>query len=135
MRIYLAGGSAEMDLCASYMTRLRDAGHDITYDWAGNVRKVGAANPRGASECDRQAWSLDDLDGVRAAETFWLLVPEKLSIGCWVEFGVAFRHSATRRLIVSGDWRKTIFTSLADERYDTHEEAFEAIAQQRKGAA
>lgn len=131
--VYVAGGSSEAELCASWMQRLRDAGHTIAVDWVANIRAVGDANPREASENDRYRWTEDDLDGASDADVFWLLVPEKPSIGCWVELGWCSRVSGAQ-IIVSGDWRKSIFTSLADARYDTHDEAFAAIVGQREAA-
>lgn len=130
MNIYLAGASAEADMCASYMARLREAGRHITLDWPANIRAVGDANPRDASHQDRLRWTMDDIRGVHDAEIFWLLVPTAHSIGCWAEFAIAWQ--GRQHLIVSGDWRRTIFTSLADERYGTHEEAFAALTEGRR---
>lgn len=123
--IYLAGSSGELPACEYWIAKLRKAGIEVTLDWPANIRAVGDANPREASEADRLRWTRADLDGVAAADIFWLLIPWKRSIGCWAELGAA--QAWAREIIVSGDWRKTIFTSLADKRFDSHQEAFDWI--------
>ncbi len=149
MRIYLAGSSNELDLCAGYMDRLRAAGHTITVDWVANIREVAAkngfdnsANPREASEVDRQKWSFDDLSGVESADLIWLLVPQVGGKGCWVELGYAIAMvrfaDATARvrdkhtIVVSGDYKTCIFTSRADAQFETHEEALSSIITSNK---
>lgn len=127
MSIYLATGSADIELAEHWIRRLREHGHYITYDWPANVRKVGDANPREATEDERSMWSDSNLRGARSAMTFWLLVPSKPSIGCWFEMGYAAAWRVAPRIVVSGDWRGTIFTSIADHRFDTHEEAFDFL--------
>jgi hypothetical protein len=126
MRVYLAGASSEIDLCESFIRKLQTAGLEITFDWTAVIRATaGGANPRDATENERHAWTVQDISGVRRSHVFWLLVPEKHSIGCWAELGVAYE--ARRRIVISGDWRKSIFTSLAYVALDTHDEAFEYL--------
>jgi len=129
--IYLAGASAEVDMCESYMRLLRDAGYTVAHDWPAGIRQAAldgyAANPRNAPEEKRHAWAIDDMVGVKECSTFWMLIPEKPTIGAWVELGgaLAWTHrDRIERTIVSGDWRVSIFTSLADYRFDSHAEAF-----------
>lgn len=130
VKVYLATASSEIALAEMYMGRLRAAGHTITFDWTETIRSIGSANPREANNDDRGRWADADLGGALAADIFWLLVPGKPSIGCWVELGAVIANAAVHRqmnlakyTIVSGDWRSTIFTALANCRFDSHDQA------------
>jgi len=130
MTVYVAGASAELDLVSGYMAKLLEAGVTVTFDWPANIRAVGNANPREASVGSRMQWSEEDLRGVYDAHTFWLLVPAGPTIGAWVEYGYAW--ALRRRIVVSGDHLKTIFTSLADHAFQTHDEALAFIIRRSK---
>ncbi len=134
MKIYMAGASDELELIQRYQGHVRGMGHAVTHDWVSNVRKMGEANPRDASLTDKAMWSRGDLSGALQADLFWLLYPSVPSVGCWVEFGYIIHRlehnpgfRTAQRVIVSGDWRQSIFTSLADKRFDTHEAALDWI--------
>lgn len=121
--IYVAGASAEVELVAGYIACLEAVGLHVTHDWTRAVRESAAAGrtDRDLLESDRVTHASVDLDAVRRAELFWLVLPSSTSCGCWVELGAALTH---RKLtLVSGDWRPSIFTALADRRFDRHEEA------------
>jgi hypothetical protein len=120
MNIYVCGGSTELDLVAGYMDKLRAMGHRITHDWVAKIREVGDANPREATERQRARWSIEDRSGVRGADLVWVILPERTSFGCGVEMGLALAYGT---IIVSGDWRSSIFTSLAYARFDAHDAA------------
>lgn len=130
--VYVAGSSGEIESCASWAHRLRDAGHDVERDWPAIASANGGPNPRDAQHELRLDLAEGDLRGVFNASIFWLLVPDAPSCGAWVELGYAW--SLRRKIIVSGDWRKSIFTSLADLRFDQHEAAFRHITGQREAA-
>lgn len=127
MNFYVCAGSSEMPLARSVMASLRTMGHAITHDWVAEIERAGGnANPRDATEEQRRAWSYADLAGVERADVFWMLVPERPSFGASFEFSFAVfmqAPSAGRLTIVSGDWRQSIFTSLASHRFDDHEQA------------
>jgi hypothetical protein len=127
VKIYVAGGSSELDLVEGYMMRLRKAGYQITDDWPTLVRKVGASNPRDASDADKFSWSGANLRGILNADLVWVILPVVPSFGCAFEFGYA-RGLARNRLrpqvvIVSGDWRATIFSVQANRLFETHDHA------------
>lgn len=135
--IYVAGASKEIELCEKYIDKLREVGFHSTHDWPKVIRAVGESNPRDASLEQMLKWSEEDFNGVWQAHFVWLLIPENYSLGSWIEYGAALglRHldnHPTERLqaIVSGDWKKSIFTSMADQRFDTHEEAFTWLVRQ-----
>jgi hypothetical protein len=116
-RLYLAGASAEALLCQTYMQRLRAAGIEITKDWTTPL----PLPDREQSEHSRFRHAADDLHGVAEADVVWGVLPDVQTRGMWFELGVA--HALGRRLLLSGDWKQSIFTALAARRYDSHEEA------------
>jgi hypothetical protein len=123
--IYVAGASAEADIVAGYIEQLTDAGLTVTLDWTIHVRKCRAAGITDAdlSRTERKWHAGADLDAVDRANFFWLVIPEKPSLGCWTELGAALAVRDRNVVIVSGDWKRFIFTELAARRFDTHEEA------------
>lgn len=127
MNIYVAGSSLEVALIEEYMRRLRAAGHIITHDWTVPVRESAQIAQRDLTEADRWRHARADRQGVLDADIFWMLIPTTPSSGAWVELGIAAGGGRPGLSIVSGDWRRSIFTSLADQRFDTHAEAFAFI--------
>jgi hypothetical protein len=125
VKIYVCGGSSELDLVAGYMRKLRDAGHEITKDWVATIRATGDANPRTATHKQRLRWSGDDLAGIEDARLVWVILPVKTSFGCAFEAGYAIGHGYV--VIMSGDWRRTIFSSQALARFNEHDHALEWI--------
>lgn len=126
--IYVAGASAEVHMVRGYMQKLREAGFIITHDW---TESVVAAQEAGRTDRDlslnqMSAFACHDLyDGVSVANWVWLLIPEKPSLGCWVEFGFALGER--RKTIVSGDVSRSIFCSMANTRYTSHDLALQAL--------
>ena len=111
---------------ASRMQQLRDLGHEITHDWVEAIRAAGGeANPRDATQAQRRQWSDEDLRGIDRAELVWVMVPERPSFGCGFEMG--FAVGTGKDIIMSGDWRATVFSAQADARFDSHDEAIEWI--------
>lgn len=120
--IYLAGASAEAAMIASYATALAQSGWTIAHAWW-NDFLVGGHTPgmdRDVSHEIRAMHAHDDFEGALSANYFWLLVPGATgSVGAWIEYGAAIGYQEPV-VIVSGDWRRTIFTELADDRFATH---------------
>ena len=137
--IYLAGASKELAFCESLRDRLTTAGNTITFDWMATVRANLHRPDREIGREERRNYALADLRGVADAGIFWLVTPEKPSIGCWVELGAALmasrsiqgpQHSPGRPLVVvSGKWA-TLFQDTADRCFPTHEEALAMLLQE-----
>ena len=125
MKIYVCGGSSEMDMLAERMVQLRAMGHTITHDWIATIKEVGDANPRDATHKQRVSWSGADLRGVEEADLVWVLLPANTSFGCAFEAGFALGFG--KEVIMSGDWRRSIFSSQVHARFNEHEHAFEWI--------
>ncbi|MGH9541243.1 MAG: hypothetical protein ACRD2H_05105 [Terriglobales bacterium] len=128
--LYIAGAGAELEICEHWRDRIRaETTWDITYDWMSTVR---GAREVGQRECDlsvadrRTIARLCD-EGARA-EIFWLVIPGRTSIGCWVEYGLACArsrgHEVGREVIVSGNSNRSLFASLATRAFASHEDAF-----------
>jgi hypothetical protein len=125
VKIYLAGASAEVARCKALGEWCRRFGHEITFAWW-DVVLAAKTHDRDLTEDARVEYAGKDLVGVIDADALWLVVPEERGVGAWIEFGFALgsiRKFPSKRLIVSGDWKKSIFTSLAHDKFDTHEEA------------
>lgn len=127
--VYVAGSSAEIDRAKKWMDALRAKGIPVTSTWVENVTNVGAANPRDASIEDKQKWCLQDVRECLGSKALWLLMPiGPHSFGATYEFAffTALHDQDAQTSIVSGDYKRSIFTSFSTC-FDTDEEAFEAI--------
>lgn len=119
--IYVSGSSREIDIVKPYVEKLKILGYFITEDWTDKVQFPGEDFK--VSVGDRKQAATLEIRGVEEAIMFWLLVPEALSIGAWVELGLAIR--SCQYVIVSGPKIKcTVFTEAASHQFLTHEEAF-----------
>ena len=129
--IYVAGASGEIEVVEPYVHRLKEAGFFIAHDWCAVVRRVGSANA-GMTRAERAHHARTDREVAQDCDVFWLLVPKRVSVGCWVEFGYATSSgSNAKRVVVSVDDERSIFTALADESFETHESAFRYIVATR----
>lgn len=127
LRVYVAGASAEVDMCAEFIERLRDTDVEITHDWTMSVRANGGAAEASMPTVDRMAMATADFAGVAAADVLWILVPACTTIGAWVELGYA--KGLGIPIIASGEHsRRTIFTEFC-RRFATHEEALRHLVE------
>ena len=127
MKVYVAGASSELELVERYIYRLIKEDIVITHNWCSDIRESFRTTfQRPALYLAAQ----NDVNGVRAADIFWLIIPKKESRGCWVEYGIALVGSlvARQKTIISGVvGPKDIFLLMADQHFDEHEQAFEYI--------
>lgn len=122
--LYIAGASAEVDMVVEYAAKAAAIGWHQTFEWWRDVLENRKRNVPDVALTDkeRERLSRADLEGVARAEVVWLIIPPPgRSAGAWLELGAAI--ATKKRIIVSGDWRRSIFTSLAERRFDTHDEA------------
>lgn len=137
MKVYVAGASAEADMIALYMDRLRAAGLEITHDWvAGLKANIAAGKPDALLSAEERAqYAETDLDAIAEADVFWLLAPENASTGAWVELGYALSYQDGLSIVVSGAARRRcIFVSLADSQFEAHDTACEYIIAAAEGS-
>ena len=95
LQVYVATSSNPLEEAEQHMRSVREAGHEVTYDWTVDVRNAGTGSPDDPGVRSRAA--LADLRGVERAEVFWLVQPENSSTGAWVELGVAGDVSQAQR--------------------------------------
>lgn len=125
MKLYLAGASLDIELIELWVRRIEnETNHTIPYDWTKTVRRQGANNPDWLLP-DRKLYSVECLQAAFSADLIWLLMTRTPSIGAYFQVGAAFQDG--KQIIVSGDTKRTIFTSLFRHKYTSHEEAFQAI--------
>lgn len=130
MKVYLASSRENIALVKEYASKLVALGHVITYAWWLDVEQLG--NDDGVSDEDAARCANADETGVRVADVFWLLAPEKGGTGCWIELGMAIGHfiaGADKSIVISGAFDRTIFSSLmeVEETFAHHERAFEFV--------
>lgn len=115
-------------MCERYLAAARDQGWEITFDWCAHIRASNAAD-RDLSSTVRLASAKGDLDAVTRASLFWLLVPNNASSGAWIELGwaLAQRPAQLTTVIISGDHPRSIFSELADFRFDDHDAALRSL--------
>jgi hypothetical protein len=134
LSLYIAGGSSErLTVGRPWIDRAIAEGARITYDW---TRSDGYEQTR-PSDTFLRGQAMVDTQAVISADVFWLLAPVELSEGASTELGIALAASIlTRtnsgkprtRIVVSGPWaHRNLFALLADETYETHEQAWDAI--------
>ena len=146
----MAGASKEVDTLVPFLSALRAAGHTITHDWTTEViynRDKGGTDAS-LDSLDRLKYARFDAEGVMAADLLWECVPGTMpcphcsqpilssSNGAWVELGIAIgtyglEHVISKRIVVSGDWPRSIFTEFADQKYATHREALLALCAEK----
>jgi nucleoside 2-deoxyribosyltransferase len=125
MKIYVAGGMREHKLVSGWMDLLRKEGFEITCDWT--VADASAPNDAELPIDAALRFARADLKGVADAGVVWHIVADyEGSRGAYFEIGYA--HAMKKTIYVSGPtWRKSIFHHLAARKFDTHQEAFDAI--------
>ena len=128
--VYVSASSDEKERAKKWMDALRAKGIPVTSTWYEEVAKNGGiANPRDASLEDKQKWCRQDIKEALSSAVLWLLLPvEKHSFGATFEYTtfVVLSDPSCQSHVVSGDYKKTIFTSFSPC-FDSDEEAFEQI--------
>lgn len=134
--VYVACSSAEIERAERWIRGLRDRKILVTSTWPETIRRVqaerniastaAASNPRQATREDRQKWAMENVLAIKRATHLWLLCPpsEHVSQGAYFEFGVAWND---KRTIASGGDQRFVFSALADDLYETDEQAFERV--------
>jgi hypothetical protein len=124
--VYIAASSADIDRAEHWRDRLIAAGVHVTSTWMANVSRVGAGNPRDASDAQRAVWARQRLIEVVESDVLWLLVsPDGTeTVGAWWEAGAASVSDVW--IVASGDTKRSIFTALGDE-YADDDTAFAAV--------
>ena len=132
MKIYVAGASKEVQTSIKYITKLKEAGFEITHDWTvevtENINKGGSDKTLTREE--RKKYATWDIKGVIAADILWVILPENsVGNGYWVELGAGIAVNVTKAkiIVISGEFNKSIFCELAHYYGPNHDNALEFI--------
>lgn len=112
MRIYVAAKTHDYIRARTLMQQLRDSGHEITFDWTGNVEHVGPDRENEAAAKDDEfllKCATDDVYGVKRAQGLVAIGHPDLC-GTLVEVGMAIMRGIPVALI--GDFRPSVFWKL-----------------------
>lgn len=118
-----------------WIDRLREEGFVITHDWTVDDVACTPLTDADLPPGEREKRATDDLNGVAAADVFWLLAPIEAS-GAWTEFGYALAYRRWLKpclakhllVLVSGPtYQRTIFTSQADVGFASDQQMFEHL--------
>lgn len=124
---YIAGGSSErMDVVRPLIGRARMLGVEISHDW---TRDPNWDLGRMPTKHELLESATRDLEGIRRADIFWLVVSRHKSEGAAVELG--FAMALGKRIVISGEvGPRNIFALLAHDAdiFDDHEEALAHVA-------
>lgn len=132
--LYLAGSSNEMDRVKQIAAEINSldkslAEHGdrliITHKWWDVIEDRGEANPAATAHA-RRNWAVQDIQGVKDADLFWMLWPHEPtgSGGCFWEAGYA--DSLDTEMITSGPTERSIFAARTAE-FMTDAGAFEYL--------
>jgi hypothetical protein len=124
LKLFVSGNSRERDVVGPYIKRLTlTPGVLITLDWVAVMNSVSTPDPELTAD-ERWKYASADLHAINEAHVVWLLIPssEKPTIGAWIEYGYAL--GCGKRIVVSGDERRSLFTARAHLLCATHEEAY-----------
>jgi hypothetical protein len=102
LRIYVACSSRELYRVSAAMNAVEARGHVLTHDWTVPIleaRAQGHEEHEMGFEIARQCAEAD-LKGIERADVVWVLIPQTITVGLWVEIGYAIR--ARKPIIISG---------------------------------
>ena len=112
-RVYVAGSRRELARARRAVARLCEHGVEVTYDW---TVAPGAEASADSEPAEGEARDIAErcIAGVRAADVFWLLAPDRGGFECWVELGAVLggRQFAPVLTVVSGDIHRSVFVQL-----------------------
>jgi hypothetical protein len=124
-------------MIASFVNKVREAGYDVTLDWASaRVREIAEAGGRvtDALHSPEERRRIADAErlAVRSADIIWLLMPQRASFGAGYEFG--FSEGKVAHRLVSGPWENSLFTEGTEEspirKFRTHDDAMDWLVRQ-----
>lgn len=107
-KVYVAASFEQREETKEAHRLLMEAGHEITADWTTHREIAGLE-----SEEERKAlkiqYAIEDVEGVKQASTYILLLGERKSTGAHIEFGIALGAELKNILVVGKDDGKQLF--------------------------
>ena len=123
MKIYISGSQKDLERCERWRDSAITEDWYITCDWMNECRKFKDDDALNLYECLQHA--MEDREGVRQCEVFWLLLPNAGGAGCFVELGLAIQMN--KIIVISGNIRRTIFEAIAKGLYHSDSDAFNSL--------
>lgn len=128
MKIYVGGGSTELDRVSGFIDDLEILGHEITHDWVKTIREVGDANPREATAVQQREWVAKNKGGIKEADLCVFLLPELPSYGVAFDLKIAERFHVPVILVQSPQAAHSIyFSELPDDPVDSEQLFLDAL--------
>jgi hypothetical protein len=127
-----------MERAEHWMKRCTDAGIKVVSDWPETIRKYsGEANPMHKPRRELGEIAARNLLQISNAGALWLLLPERSTVGAWVELGWAMCMQAIsvqameagliktpRPYVICSGTERSIYSCIIEDCFKTDEEAF-----------
>ncbi len=133
MIVYVAGASAEWERAQRVMEWVRSEGWTVAHDWVADVIRERIEGGRSDAELtlmEQARYARGDLKAIEGVDYLWFLAPEKPTAGAWVELGFAYAQEAVGIIVSGAENGNLMWCSLADQRFETDSDAFEALLKQ-----
>jgi len=96
MKIYVAASFEQKEEVRRAQRIPIQAGHEITLDWTAHKQIAHSPN---SEELSRQ-YAVDDVEGVKSADAYVLLLGDRKSAGAHIELGIAIGASLEHIILV-----------------------------------
>ncbi len=104
MKFFVSGKVGNDNIAKSLMKALKDAGHEITFDWT-NIEHLRPYDKNGARS--REA-AISECSGVKDADVLVIIAHEK-GVGMYVELGMALGVGIPVRVVTKDESRTMFF--------------------------
>lgn len=123
MKFYVSGKIGVEDGVREVMKALRDAGHEITFDWP-NVPHLKPYDEKPAT-CQEAA--ILETNAVKEADVL-ILIPHDRGVGMYVEFGIAIGSEVPVRVITKYGSKTMFFYHPLVKKVNSVEEVIEEFS-------
>ena len=99
-KVYVAASFEQTEEVREVQRLLREAGHTITADWTVHEEIANLPTEKERNEL-RKRYVIEDVEGVKSASTYILLLGDRKSTGAHIELGIAI-GAGTKNIILVG---------------------------------
>lgn len=109
-RIYIAASFEQREEVRSLYKKLIEAGHKITADWTQHkeLAQIESEEERRQLKVD---YAIEDVDGVKTATVYALLIGDRKSTGAHIELGIALGADIGRICLIGNPDESQLFYS------------------------
>ena len=104
MKFFVSGKTGVENDARAAMKRLRDAGHDITFDWT----NIGLLKPYDINATASQEAAIKESSGVKEADVLVVIIHNN-GVGMYVELGIALGVGIPVRIVTKEESRSIFF--------------------------